>query len=189
MRHSLYQSINQSINQSFNQSINQSIILPFSYDFVFLLRALLVEGSTYMLKCDKGNNETYEQPLLSGEPKILFKNTERPISIDVRFTCTRKICSCRLSNKKQDSQRLKGLEALPSCPFKRRIKFCDSYLLISSPLSKIIDNLHEGIRNENIPLETAFKATKRFSDSRGYSEEQFKVKSTKQIISRVHATL
>ena len=40
--------------------------------------------------------------------------------------------------------------------------------------------MHIGIEKENIPLETAFKATKRYSDSKGFSPQQFKVKRKRE---------
>ena len=146
----------------------------YSYDFSFLLRSILVYGTNYKLKFTK-NNKAYERPLLADQPKILFKNTEKPISISIKFSCLRDLCSCRLSKKDRDVKLLNGHAMPPACPFKRRVKFCDSILLIQSSLAEIINNMHIGIQKDGIPLEKAFQCTKTYCDSQQYSREQFEV--------------
>ena len=62
-----------------------------------------------------------------------------------------------------------------SCPFKRSIKFQDTIHLIGNSLKQCIDNMHIAIKNEKIPLDIAFRTTKEFADSQGFSQEQFKM--------------
>ena len=63
--------------------------------------------------------------------------------------------------------------SMPTCPFKRKIRFLDSVSHVQASLESIIDNHHTAIVKEGIPLSEAFPTTKAFCDSHNFTTSQF----------------
>ena len=136
----------------------------------------MVYAANHQILCQKPDGTTSLKNMLADEPRVLFRNKDTPLSVSFRFTCSYNECSCRLTKKQRESQLELGVNKLQDCPFKRRIKFIDSILMIQQPLGTIIDNFHIAITKEKIPLNEAFVTTKLFCDERQFSTSQFEVR-------------
>ena len=63
---------------------------------------------------------------------------------------------------------------LETCPFKRRLTFNDSFLMLGQSLDSIVQNMHESVKKANVPIHKAFPASKAFADQKNLSMSQFK---------------
>jgi hypothetical protein len=123
------------------------------------------------------NGKTISAPFLHGKPKILFKNTETPLSIKFRFTCPNTVCKrCCLTNK-QKQQLIESGEELDLCPFQRSIVFIDSLSQLSFSLAKLVDDLWS-CANDG---QKTFRTTHTLMRNLGYSEEQFQLVITQKL--------
>ena len=116
----------------------------------------------------------YRRPLLKGKPQICFKDSQQPIGIKFSFTCPFEICVCKQKRLSTGDARLKA-EKAGTCPFQRKIKISDTFLMIPNSLNAQVDDLRESSLSRNIPLEESFPTTYRFAMSRGYSDEHFQI--------------
>ena len=90
-----------------------------------------------------------------------------------RFSCPRERCSCRIPKKQRQAMALNDTR-VESCPFKRRLTFNDSFLMLGQSLDSIIQNMHESVNKSNVPIHQAFPASKAFADQKNLNMSQFK---------------
>ena len=111
------------------------------YDHIILLRGILTYAANYTLEYN-GINGKYRRKLLKKTPQICFKGKNQVLSIRLDFTCIREECICQVSNKDRKEMRLNGSSYSP-CPYKRGVKFIDSYQFIAAPLSDMIADVNK----------------------------------------------
>ena len=142
-----------------------------NYDSVFILRALIEYGASKLITYTDSRGD-YTVPLLAGEPKVLFKSQNEPISITFKFACPFRFCVCATPRATVREQRLQGKKT-KTCPFQRRIRFLDSCLITQSSLSAMIDDLHRVRTSRNASVEDMFPCTYRYAQTQGFSARQF----------------
>lgn len=126
------------------------------------------------IKYTNQQGKTYHRPLLKGKPQICFKDSQQPIGIRFSFTCPFEICVCKQKRTLPSDARLKERK-IGTCPFQRKIKISDTFLMVPNSLSAQVDDLRESSRIRKVPLKETFPTTYDFAMSRGYSEEHFQI--------------
>ena len=148
------------------------------YDFLIILRGLIQMSQLYFEQ-KLSNGKSVMRPFLYGKPKILFKNTETPLSIKFRFTCPNTTCKRCCLTTKQKQELLQTNNKLPLCAYQRNIIFIDSLSQLSFSLGKLVDDLWCCSKaNER---QKTFKTTHDLMTNLGYNQEQFELVITQKL--------
>lgn len=95
-----------------------------NYDFVFLLKSIMVHACQHKITYNRRDGSTYERRLLKGNPFVLFKSENTPLSITIKFQCPFEVCECSMKEGKRQELKKKG--EFSNCPFRRKVRFSDS---------------------------------------------------------------
>ena len=153
----------------------------FSFDNIFLARAILVNGTDFKISYTH-NDVVHKLPLIQKSPQILLKDVNSPMTITFRFNCPNK-ASCRACSLSNDEKRkLKESKAtIPTCDFTRKIRLIDSYCHLGFSLAHLITDLHDVASKTNTPLQQLFKNTYHFAEASNYNETQFRLMTEAKI--------
>ena len=151
-----------------------------SYDFLLILRSLMQYASKDVITYASQDGGSYTRSLLQGPPRAIFKSENEIVSLSFRFKCPFELCSCQLSRVEREHLKLEGTRCVP-CPFRRKIRFIDTFLFTNASLDKLIQGLHEARVKEKIPLERAFYSTVRYARSLNLSERQTEILISKKL--------
>ena len=144
------------------------------YDNLYLIRALIEFGLEEVIEYTDKHGNKYSRPLLKSHPSVCFKSIQEPIGIIFQFSCCFKDCVCQRSKQQLTESRLKG-ERRSSCPFDRKIKISDTFLMVSSSLGAMIEDVHESSSIRELSLEQSFPNTFQYCLTQGYSKETFEI--------------
>ena len=144
------------------------------YDNHLTLRGLIQHAASEVITYTADNGVKYERKLLAKPPSICFKNKNEIVGIRIQFTCPYLHCSCQLSAVDRRQMRLEGRSYL-ACPFKRSIKFVDSYQFVSSGLGEMVQDLNNFHVKTGKPLEELFPSSLAYCNSLGFNNKCFKI--------------
>ena len=152
------------------------------YDFPLLVNGI-AQLLNYTFTQFHKNGKIVKTPFFSKVPTILFRDTETPLCIRFRFSCTKinSCTKCSLSSKEKEEYYKNFNEPL-SCPFTREIVLLDSYAHVGYSLGAIVDDLNATAIKTNQPLKDIFATTYTYVTKRGYTDEQFEFLVRKKMI-------
>ena len=147
----------------------------FSYDFLWLTKAISEYGNNEYQNVPTGIGTFVRKPYIRGAPHILFKSANQPITLSFQFVCPLgwRCPACSLNKTARAKLRQKGVIP-PLCDYARKIVFIDSCSHMKTSLASLVTDLHKVGKSSGQPLSELFSSTYAFAREMGWDDEQFK---------------
>ena len=156
------------------------------YDIPLLINGIALLSKHTFPQIDK-HGKIIQTPFFHREPKILFKDSETPLCVRLRFSCTKlnNCPKCSLSHKERTEYYQYNNEPL-RCPFSREVLLLDSYAHVNYSLANMVEDLNKTATKTNTPLRNMFETTYNYMIRKGYTEENFNFVIKKKLIMPFH---